>query len=98
MAVQVAGEPTWADEGAYPVKERLGNAEEDEVCVVDLGGVTGHDLLALKARHPDLKGRLVLQELPYMINQAKDKLDGIELVKRDFRDPQPIKGMFLVLP
>lgn len=94
MAVQAAGKTMWVDEGAYSVKERLGDAEEDEVCVVDLGGGTGHDLLALKARHPDLKGRLVLQELLYMINQVKGKLDGIELVEHDFRNPQPIKGVF----
>lgn len=33
-----------------------------------------------------------------MINQVKDILDGIELVEHDFRNPQPIKGMLLVLP
>ena len=94
MAVQASGKTSWADEGAYPVKARLGNAEEDEVLVVDLGGGSGHDLLGFKARHPDVKGRLVLQELPYMINQVTGKVDGIELVKHDFNTTQPIKGTF----
>ena len=98
MAVQASGKTLWADEGAYPVKERLGNAEEDEVLVVDLGGGSGHDLLGFKARHPDLKGRLVLEELPYMINQLAGKVDGIELVEHDFNTPQPIQGALSLWP
>ena len=94
MAVQASGKTLWADEGAYPVKERLGNAQEDEVLVVDLGGGSGHDLLGFKAGYPDLKGRLVLEELPYMINQLAGKVEGIELVEHDFNTPQPIKGTF----
>ena len=98
MAVQASGKTLWADEGAYPVKDRLGDAEEDEVLVVDLGGGSGHDLLGFKARHPNLKGRLVLEELPYMINQLAGKVDGIELVEHDFNTPQPIKGTFPLSP
>lgn len=95
MTVQASGKMMWADDGAYPVKERLSRATEDEVLVVDIGGGAGHDLLAFKARHPELKGRLVLEELPYMISQVSDKLDGIELVEHDFYTPQPIKGLSL---
>ena len=98
MAVQASGKTMWADEGAYPVKERLGDAEEDEVLVVDIGGGEGHDLLALKARHPFLKGRLILEELPYMISQIKDTLEGVELVEHDFYTPQPIKGTWEFWP
>lgn len=94
MTVQASGKTMWADEGFYPVKERLGGAKEDEVLVVDIGGGAGHDLLGFKKRHPELKGRLVLEELPYMISQVSGKLDGIELVEHDFYTPQPIKGTF----
>jgi len=97
MAVQASGKTMWADEGAYPVKERLGSAEEGEVLVVDIGGGTGHDLLGLKSRYPNLKGRLVLEELPYLISQLTDKLDGVELVEHDFYKPQPIKGMLFIV-
>jgi hypothetical protein len=79
------------------VKERLGDAEEDEVLIVDIGGGTGHDLLGLKSRYPDLKGRLVLEELPYLISQVAGKLSGVELVEHDFYKPQPIKGMLSLL-
>lgn len=92
MAVQASGKTMWADDGAYPVKEKLGSATEDQVLVVDIGGGAGHDLIGFKARHPDLKGRLVLEELPYMISQVMGKLDGVELVEHDFYTPQPIKG------
>jgi hypothetical protein len=92
MTVQASSKTMWADDGAYPVKERLGNATEDEVLVVDIGGGAGHDLLGFKERHPELKGRLVLEELPYMIDRVVGKLDGVELVGHDFYDPQPVKG------
>jgi hypothetical protein len=93
MAVQASSKTMWADDGAYPVKERLGNSKEDEVLVVDIGGGAGHDLLGFKKRHPEVKGRLVLEELPYVIGQVeKGKLDGVELVEHDFYTPQPIKG------
>jgi hypothetical protein len=62
------------------------------VLVVDIGGGAGHDLLGFKERHPELKGRLVLEELPYMIDRVVGKLDGVELVGHDFYDPQPVKG------
>jgi hypothetical protein len=93
MAVQASSKTMWADDGAYPVKERLGSAKEDEVLVVDIGGGAGHDLLGFKENHPEVKGRLVLEELPYVIGQVdKGKLDGVELVEHDFYTPQPIKG------
>jgi hypothetical protein len=92
MTAQASSKTMWADDGAYPVKERLGNATEDEVLVVDIGGGAGHDLLGFKERHPELKGRLVLEELPYMIDRVVGKLDGVELVGHDFYDPQPVKG------
>lgn len=91
MTVQASGKTMWADEGAYPVRERLGYAKEDEVLVVDVGGGVGHDLLGFRARHPEIKGRLVLEDLPHII-QAVGEADGIELVEHDFYTPQPVKG------
>lgn len=92
MTVQASSKKMWADDNAYPVKERLSGAKENEVLLVDIGGGAGHDLLGFRARHSELKGRLILEELPYMINRVVDKLDGVELVEHDFYTPQPIKG------
>jgi hypothetical protein len=91
MSVEAAGKPMWADYGAYPVRERLGGANDDEVLVVDIGGGAGHDLLAFQAKYPDLKGRLVLQDVQYVVDQVPDKLNGIETMVHDFNKPQPIE-------
>ena len=98
--MQAGGKTMWADEGAYPVRERLGTASDDEVLVVDIGGGAGHDLLGLRARYPDLKGRLVLQEMPYMVERIKREgaCEGIvELMEHDFYEEQPVKGLFHAL-
>jgi hypothetical protein len=101
MAMQAGGKTMWADEGAYPVRERLGPAKDDgEVLIVDIGGGAGHDLLGFRARYPDLKGRLVLQEMPYMVEKVKAEgaCDGVaEVMGRDFYKEQPIKGSCLHL-
>jgi hypothetical protein len=97
MAMQAGGKTMWADEGAYPVRERLGNASDDEVLVVDIGGGAGHDLLGFRARYPDLKGKLVLQEMPYMVEKIKREgaCEGVvELMDHDFYGEQPVKGSF----
>jgi hypothetical protein len=101
MAMQAGGKTMWADEGAYPVRERLGNVKDDgEVLVVDIGGGAGHDLLGFRARYPDLKGRLVLQEMPYMVEKVKGEgaCEGVvEIMGHDFYGEQPIKGSCLNL-
>ena len=97
MAMQAGGKTMWADEGAYPVRERLGNASDDEVLDVDIGGGAGHDLLGFRARYPDLKGKLVLQEMPYMVEKIKREgaCEGVvELMDHDFYGEQPVKGSF----
>ncbi len=52
------------DEGCYPLKERLQqdsqSDDKDLVFLVDVGGGLGHDLKELKAKHPGIRGRLVL--------------------------------------
>ena len=94
MAMQSGGKTIWADEGAYPVRERLGEASEGEVLVVDIGGGMGHDLVGFRERHPGVKGRLVLQELPYMIERVEGQggIEGVELMGHDFYGEQPVKG------
>ena len=86
----------WMDPGFYPVKERLqtGSKKEcqDSVFLVDVGGGLGHDLEELKAKHADLPGRLVLQELVAVIAQIGKASPGIELTVHDFFTPQPVKG------
>ena len=91
MRAESEGKPTWSDGQLYPVKEKLTDIDTpDGVLIVDVGGGNGHDLEWFHKNHPDLKGRLVLQDLPYITDSVK--LEGIETMGHDFYDEQPIKG------
>ena len=69
-------------------------SSEDSIFMVDVGGGYGHDLAGMAARYPNRKIRLVNQDLPNVISEAKEqKLDHrIEHSEHDFFKPQPIKG------
>ena len=87
----------WMDPGYYPVIERLAEgakADKDAVLLVDVGGSNGHDLEQFHKKHPDVPGRLVLQDLPDIIAQAKPSAP-IEATVHDFFTPQPVKGRHL---
>lgn len=95
MGAYRQGRPSWMDKGFYPVKERLLDGydhSKDGVLLVDVGGSFGHDIDEFRKKYPKAPGRLVLQDLPSVINQI-DKLDNtIERMGHDFFDEQPIKG------
>ncbi|EPS34232.1 hypothetical protein PDE_09196 [Penicillium oxalicum 114-2] len=79
----------------FPVEEKLGGATSDsDVVLVDVGGSQGGDIIAFQKQFPSVKGRLVLQDLPIVIEAIKDgELPaGIEAQGYDFFDPQPVKG------
>jgi demethylsterigmatocystin 6-O-methyltransferase len=61
---------------------------------VDVGGGHGHQCIQLQEKHPNLHGRIILQDLP----QAVDKLppiDGIAIMTQDFFERQAIEGKIL---
>ena len=74
------------------------SGEKDEVYMVDVGGGLGHDLSGFAGRYPDRKIRLVLQEQPEVIDEAKaqDLDPRIELSEHDFFQAQPIQGAKIV--
>ena len=89
-----AAERTWLDPGGYPIEERLAAAGADEVLLVDVGGGLGHDCEAVRAKHPALKGRLVLQDRPEVVARVpKEKGELFEAMELDFFTPQPVVGM-----
>lgn len=91
MEGQRKGRADWFE--YYPVEDSLcEGSEEDFVLIVDVGGGRGHDLEALKRAFPDLRGRLVVQDLPKTIDEIDHLGPGIESMKHDFFTPQPIKG------
>jgi hypothetical protein len=90
------GRPSWMDDGFYPVQQRLvdgfDTSDINAVLLVDIGGNVGHDIDEFRRKHPDAPGRLVLQDLPIVIDQIKDLEAMVEPMAYDFLNEQPIKG------
>ena len=63
----------------------------DGVLFVDIGGGRGHEVQNFIRKFPDAKGRMVLQELPDIVQQVEPS-DGMEVMVHDFFTPQPLKG------
>ncbi|GKZ78280.1 hypothetical protein AnigIFM56816_001836 [Aspergillus niger] len=90
MSSRRHGKPTWFD--VYPV-ERLTNDAMDHreaAFLVDVGGNQGHDLVKFHDRHPEVPGRLILQDLPKVVSRCPG--GRVEGMGYSFLDPQPIKG------
>ncbi|KAJ5523258.1 hypothetical protein N7513_012802 [Penicillium frequentans] len=58
---------------------------------VDIAGSIGHQCLRLLSKHPDLAGRVVLQDLEETFQRAP-KIDGVEFMVHDFFREQPVRG------
>lgn len=77
----------------YPVAEKLRVQQQDQVLLVDVGGGKGHDLIKFHEKHRDLAGKLIVQDLPAVIDDMSDPLPArIEAQKYDFFTPQTIRG------
>lgn len=102
MRAYRAGHINWWDRDAfYPLRARLvdgfGDGGDDggsDVFLVDVGGGRGHDLDQLLAVHKreDLPGRVVLQDLPPVIDSIEDKAaKAFEATAHDFFTPEPVR-------
>ena len=82
--------------GNYPFEEQLGREEikPGDVVIVDVGGGGGQVLEAIKAEHPNLKGRMILQDSPAVIQEAKANglPSYIEPMAASFFERQPVEG------
>jgi demethylsterigmatocystin 6-O-methyltransferase len=89
--------PTWMD-GSVPVKDFQLSAEDlndGRVMLVDVGGGAGHQCFAFRKAFPQLKGKMVVQDVGFMINlidKTAASEAGIEAMVHDFYTPQPVKG------
>lgn len=69
--------------------------EKDDVLLIDVGGNGGHDLMDFHKAHPSMTGRLILQDLPTVIESLDStalRHQSVEPVGHDFFTPQPIQG------
>lgn len=96
MKSQRASQRSWTE--GFPV-ENLRFSEDDldenRVIFVDVGGASGHQCISLRQKHPELAGRIVVQDQERVIAQADStELEKhlIESMAHDFFQEQPIKG------
>lgn len=64
---------------------------ESENLIVDVGGGRGGSLDELRSFRPDLKGRMVFQDVPEVFAGVQS-VPGVEGMGHDFFKPQPVKG------
>ena len=64
--------------------------EKDVVLLVDIGGGKEYDLEVFKARFRTLPGRLILKDLPQVIESITAFPMVIEPLKYEFSIPQPV--------
>ncbi|KAJ5278920.1 hypothetical protein N7478_004292 [Penicillium angulare] len=76
----------------FPVAERLHVPNDTDTLIVDIGGSQGEDLKKFKAHFPTLPGKLILQDLPAVVEGAHDLPAGIVAQKYDFFQVQPVKN------
>ncbi|KAI3583076.1 S-adenosyl-L-methionine-dependent methyltransferase [Fusarium oxysporum f. sp. albedinis] len=92
MAGYAKARPQWTE--VYPYKERLGeDTDASAPWLVDVGGGLGHELLGLALEN--VPGRLVLQDLSAVIEEAKSSAECkgaktyfMRLILRDWPDAE----------
>ena len=92
MAGQRADQPTWLD--VFPFEQELFSRVSNPATpmFVDVGGGIGHQCAALISRFPQLKGRVILQDMPPVLQSALPT-EGVKLEPHDFWTLQPVKGI-----
>jgi len=83
---------SWVD--VYPTEPMLVDDDDgsyDGLVVVDMGGGTGRDINALQRKHNLAMGKLVLQDLKNVVEQAKVE-PNITIIPHDFFHIQTVKG------
>ncbi|KAL8992366.1 MAG: hypothetical protein Q9169_007152 [Polycauliona sp. 2 TL-2023] len=88
--------------GAYQFDRELGYStlKEEEVAIVDVGGGRDQPLEAIKASFLNLKGRMILQDVGDVMEDAKAAglSPGIEAMAASFFEPQPVAGKISPCP
>ncbi|KAL9608903.1 MAG: hypothetical protein Q9167_006284 [Letrouitia subvulpina] len=91
MTGQHEGRKVWLEEFSFESEICKGNFEPDTPLFVDVGGGLGHQCQLLRQKFPHHPGRVILQDLPVVIEQALPLL-GVEKMPHNFWTLQPVKG------
>ncbi|KAF2168590.1 hypothetical protein M409DRAFT_21339 [Zasmidium cellare ATCC 36951] len=100
MPIQRAGQVCWTQqrELVQPLLEKHFTLSTDDITkgralLVDIGSGAGHQSIAIRENLPELKGRIVLQDMEFSTTPAsKDPrilANDIEVLTHDFTLPQP---------
>lgn len=101
MSGYALGSLPWMAPSFYSVKERLINGADTDPeapFLVDIGGNVGHDLELFHRFHPEVPGKLILQDLPVVIGQIQDLEPSIIRMEYDFHTKQPVNGKAHMAP
>ncbi|PQE16387.1 catechol o-methyltransferase protein [Rutstroemia sp. NJR-2017a BVV2] len=85
----------WMSTGRFPIEEQLIDGADKSPNApfwVDIGGCVGRDLMDLHHFYPQVPGKLILQDLPPVINEIKKINPAITAMEYDFLTEQPVKG------
>ncbi|KAM3503974.1 hypothetical protein MY11210_008519 [Beauveria gryllotalpidicola] len=90
MEAQFASLPTWLDAVDFACELGADLSSAEQVVFVDVGGGNGQQIAALRERFPGLKGRVILQDRPEVLEKALE-VDGMEKMSYDYLTEQPVK-------
>ncbi|KAI1803416.1 S-adenosyl-L-methionine-dependent methyltransferase [Daldinia bambusicola] len=80
---------TWLS--VYPVGAETARWPADRPLYVNVGGGVGHQCAQFKEKYPNLKGRIILQDLPHSVAEALPT-PGVENMAYNMFEPQPVIG------
>lgn len=96
MNIQREGRPAFFDVLDFEKKFSQG-ATSSTPLFIDVGGSMGAQCVEFRKRYPNLAGRVILQDLPVVIEQVQAKplpgSESVEVQPHDFFTPEPIKGI-----
>ena len=85
-------------DGYNPENKEPGEGHADDVLLVDIGGSQGRDLEGFRKKFPEAPGRLILEDRPLAVADAKFTAPNMEAIAYDFFTPQPVKGTSIPTP
>lgn len=98
MVGQRLGVESWMSPNLYPVRTKLidgARSDPEAPFLVDMGGNLGKNLADFRTLYPDAPGKLILQDIPTVIERIVDLDPSIVRMEHDLKSEQRIKGTSL---